>query len=381
MPWREPKLSPLLLSITPQTEATPSANFSMTYDVEDKTTTARNTHHWVSKTTENTAELIDILSKADAFCRYCKPTSPLHCIERCEIWRTKNEFLEMNQIFSRDDHIHNLLNAVKNSRRKAVMNALHERPRGTKGLQEYLKNNGYHHSQRTITIEYIEPLVKTGLVKRDGTKYRLTLYGIKFHNVLSRFNIENPLPPHSRCYEEIVLKKLKQGPKSYTELSEYLTQKSLSRTLKRLLETGLITRSTTSEYVFYFKTKKMPKKPFSPTEKRVYTGIPDVGTSAREISNTVGINIRRTYKHLRNLRRRRLVFRRKKPRTYKLTLNGIKLADFLEETAKLVYDASKASDYLLQRSRETPAVPHPPQKMLTQSPLNENLDTSNIQNK
>jgi predicted transcriptional regulator len=329
----------------------------MTYTVEGQTATARNTHQWISKIAENTAELVDILSKADAFCQYCKPVSPLHCVERCEIWRTKNEFLEMNEIFCRDDHVHNLLNAVKNSRRKRIMDALAERSRGIKGLQEYLKNNGYHHSQRTITIEYIEPLVKTGLVKREGAKYRLTLYGTKFHQVLRRFNIENPLPPHSRCHEEIVLKKLKQGPKSYTELSESLTQKSLSRTLKRLLETGLVTRSANLNYIFYFKTKRVPKKPFSPTEKRVYKSIPTIGISAREISEKVGINIRRTYKHLRNLRRRRLVFRRKKPRTYKLTLNGIKLADFLEETARLVLDASKASDFLLQRSRETTAIP------------------------
>jgi len=371
MPWREPKLSPLLLSIFPQTEAFSSCDFSVTYAMEGQTTTARNTYQWISKTAETTAELVDILSKADAFCRYCKPASPLHCVERCEIWRTKNEFLEMNKIFGRDEHIHNLLNAIKNSRRKGVMDALSERPRGTKGLQEYLKNNGYRHSQRTITREYVEPLVKTGLVKRDGAKYRLTLYGIKFHQILSRFNIENPLPPHSHCYEEIVLKKLRKRPKTYAELSESLTQKSLSRTLKRLLEAELITRSATSEYIFYFRTKKVPKKPFSPTEKRVYESIPDIGTSARQLSNRIGINIRRTYKHLRKLRRRRLVFTRKKPRTYKLTLNGIKLADFLEETAKLVLDASKASDYLLQRSRETVGIPHPPQKRLTQPLLSE----------
>ena len=199
----------------------------------------------------------------------------------------------------------------------------------------------------------------------------MTLYGKKFHDVLSRFDAENPLPPHSRCYEEIVLKKLKEGPKSYSDLSESLTQKSLSRTLKRLIEKRLVTKTETLEYVFYFRTKKVPKKPFSPTEKRVYESIPDVGTPAGKISEKVGINIRRTYKHLRSLRRRRLVFRRKKPRTYKLTLNGNKLADLLEETAKLVLDASKASNYLLQRSRETTAIPHPPQKMLTQPSLNE----------
>jgi predicted transcriptional regulator len=270
----------------------------------------------------------------------------------------------MNKIFSRDTHIHNVLNAIKNSRRRKVIDALHERPRGTKGLQEYLKHKGYSHSQRTITNQYVEPLLKTGLIKRDGTKYRLTLYGTRFHQILSRFNIENPLSPHSRCYEEIVLKKLRTKPLTYAELSESLTQKSLSRTLKRLLEKGLITRSANLEYVFYFRTKKVPKKPFSPTEKKVYTSIPDTGTSARQLSNQVGINIRRTYKYLRKLRKRRLVFTRKKPRTYKLTLNGEKLTDFLEETAKLVLDASKASDYMVQRSRENMPLPHIPHKML-----------------
>jgi predicted transcriptional regulator len=322
--------------------------------------TTRNTQHWVSQTAENTTELTDILAKADVLCRYCNPASPMDCVERCKIWRTKNEFLEINKIICRDDHIHNLLNATKNSRRKKVMDALSERPQETKGLQEYLKESGYRHSQHTLNNEYVEPLIETGLVKRDGTKYHLTLYGIKFHQILNKFNIENPLPPHSRCYEEIVLKKLQEKPKSYVELSKSLTQKSLSRTLKRLLETGLITKSASSEYVFYFRTKKVPKKPFSPTEKKVYNSIPDVGTSARQLSNKVGITIRRTYKYLRKLRRRRLVFTRKKSRTYMLTPNGTKLADFLEETAKLVLDASKASEYMVKRSRKIMVAPHPP---------------------
>ncbi len=325
----------------------------MPYAVEGQTLPARNTHQWVTKTAENTAELFDILSKADVFCRYCKPASPMHCVERCEIWRTKNEFVEMNKIFVRDEHIHNLLNAVKNTRRKTVIEALRERPQGTKALQEYLKNNGYNHSQRTITSEYVDPLAKTGLVKRDGAKYRLTLYGQKFHDVLSRFDIENPLPPHSSCYEEKVLKELKEGSKSYGDLADSLTCTSLSRTLKRLIENGLVSKSGTSEYIFYFKTKKVPKKPFSPTEKRVYEGIPEDGISARDLSMKLSINIRRTYKYLRRLRKRRLVFTRKRPKTYTLTPIGTKLANFLEETEKLVLDAEKASNFLLQRSNET----------------------------
>jgi len=279
------------------------------------------------------------------------------CIERCEIWRAKNEFLEMNRMLCTDDHVHNLLNAVKNDRRQKVIEALSERPRSIKGLQECLKSKGYYHSQHTIASEYVEPLVKAGLVKRDGDKHRLTLYGQKFLDVLNRFNVENPLPHHSRCYEEIVLKKLKDEPKSYADLVESVTQKSLSRSLRRLTENGLLTKSKSPHYVFYFRTKKVPKKAFSPTEKKIYETIPEVGISARDLSKKAGINLRRTYKYLRRLRKRRLVFTRKKPKTYELTPSGIELANFLEETANLVLDASKASAFLLERSKQAAGAP------------------------
>lgn len=332
----------------------------MKYVMGDQNVTTKNIRQWLDETTENTTCLFDILTKADAFCISCTPASPMHCIERCEIWRTKNEFIKTNPVFCRDDHIHDLLNAVKNSRRKNIMDALYELPHGTKGLQDFLKSKGYRHSQRTIANQYVEPLMKTGLVESDGARYRLTLYGKKFHDILDLFNAENLLPPHSRCYEEIILKELREAPKSYKDLIESLTQKSLSRSLKRLIENGLVTKSKTPEYIFYFRTKKLPKKAFSPTEKRVYDSIPDVGISARKLSWNVGISIRRIYKYLRRLRKRRLVFTRKKHRTYQLTPDGIRLADFLEETAKLVIDASKASCYLLERSGETVIFPQHP---------------------
>ena len=329
----------------------------MKYVMGDQNVTTKNIRQWLAQTTENTTGLFDILTKADAFCVSCTPASPMRCIERCEIWKTKNEFIKTNPMFCKDDHIHNLLNAAKNSRRKNIMDALYELPRGTKGLQEFLKTKGYRHSQRTIASQYVEPLMKTGLVESDGERYRLTLYGKKFHDILGRFNAESLLPPHSNCYEEIILKKLRENPKTYKDLAESLTQKSLSRSLKRLIENGLVSKSKTPEYIFYFRTKKVPKKPFSPTEKRVYNSIPDVGASARKLSWKVGISIRRIYKYLRRLRKRRLVFTRKKPRSYYLTPDGNRLAEFLEETAKLVIDASRASCYLLQRSGETVIIP------------------------
>jgi len=324
---------------------------------------------WLSKIVNNSAELVEILGQADSICRYCEPISPMICTKRCEIWRTKNELLEINGTLCADNHVHDLLNAVKNDRRQKVMEALSQRPRSIKGLQEHLKSKGYYHSQQTITNAYVEPLVKVGLVKKDGYKHKLTLYGQKFLDILNRFSIENPLPSNSHCHEEIVLKKLKDEPKSYGDLVESVTQKSLSRSLKRLIESGLVTKSKTPDYVFYFRTKKVPKKAFSPTEKKVYEIIPEVGVSTRDLSKKVSINLRRTYKYLRRLKKKRLVFTRKKPKTYELTPSGIELANFLEETAKLVSDASKASAFLLERSKQTTDTPAPSLPEFSLKPL------------
>ena len=328
-----------------------------------------NSRQWLSKIVNNSAELVQILKQADTICQYCEPISPMICIKQCEIWRTKNEFLEMNGMLCADDYVHNLLNAVKNDRRQNVIEALSERPRSIKGLQEYLKSKGYYHSQHTIASAYVEPLVKVCLVKKDGNKHRLTLYGQKFLEVLNRFDVENPLPSHSRCYEEILLKKLKDRSKSYANLVESIGQKSLSRSLKRLIENGLVTKSKSLDYVFYFRTKKVPEKAFSPTEKKIYEAIPEVGISARDLSKKVGINLRRTYKYLRRLRKSRLVFSRKKPRTYELTPSGMELANFLEETANLVLDVSKASAFLLERFKQTTDAHAPSLTELSPKPL------------
>ncbi len=312
-----------------------------------------NSRQWLSKITNSDAELVEIIKQADNICRYCEPISPMICIEQCEIWRAKNEFLEINGMLCKREHVHNLLNAVKNDRRQKIIEALSEHPYSIKGLQGYLKSKGYCHSQHTITSEYVKPLVKAGLVKTDGQKHKLTLYGQKFREVMNKFNFENPLPPRSSCHEEILLKKLKDGPKPYTDLVESVNPKSLSRSLKRLRENGLIAKSKSLNYVFYFRTKKTPKKTFSPTEKKVYETIPETGISARELSEEVGINLRRTYKYLRRLRKGRLVFTRKKPKTYELTPSGMKLANFLDETANLVLEASKASNFLFERTKQT----------------------------
>ncbi len=317
-------------------------------------------HRWLSKAvndTEESADILDMLKKADDFCQQCTPTSPTLCVERCEIWRAKNEFLEMNGTLCSEDYFRNLLNAIKNKRRQEVVAALSERPRGIKGLQEHLKTEGHSHSQSTIANTYVEPLLETGLVRQDNGRYKLTFYGQRFWELFDGVKIGDSLPSHSRCYEEKILRELKDGPHTYEELAEAVNQNILSRSIQRLKKEQLVNKSKSPYHIFYFRTKKAPKKRFSPTEKRVYRSIPEEGISVPELSEKATISLRRTYKYLRRLRKRKLVFTRSRPRTYQLTQSGREITDFLEETADLIASASKASTYLLARSRQTMATP------------------------
>jgi predicted transcriptional regulator len=191
------------------------------------------------------------------------------------------------------------------------------------------------HSRSTILNAYVDPLLDAGLIKKEGTRYRLTFYGKNFHGILEGFSFKDLLPIHSCCYEEVVLRELKAKPKTFNELATLVPSKSLSRVLTRLRKKGLIKKGPCSDHVFYHKIKGRPEIKLSPTEKKIFEAIPKTGISARNLSKEVEINVRRTYKYLRRLRNKKLVFALKMPRTYKLTQSGIDVAQFLDEIARL----------------------------------------------
>jgi len=270
------------------------------------------------------------------------------CVEECELWKVKNEILRLNGIVNKDDHLSHLFNAIKSQRRLKILDGLSQRPSSIKELQEHLKNHGYYHSRQTIN-EYIKPLVKAGLAKEESNKYILTLYGRKIHDVIKRFNLNNLLPARSSCYEEVILEELANGSKTRDQLVKSVPFKSLPRATRRLQRRKLIIKNKLSDYVFYFKNKNRTNDRLSPTEKRVFNAIPDVGISARQLSKEVGINLRRTYQYLRRLREKKLVFAQKMPITYELTTDGRKLANFLEAMTQVALSASNASKLMLRR--------------------------------
>jgi len=278
--------------------------------------------------------LADALERAESYCKDCKTSSPIVCVERCDIWRVKHEILEVRRVVGESTHKRQLLNVLKNKRRWKILDALCERTRSVKELQQNLRESRFRHSRRTVVEAYLKPMIKVGLVREDGVRFKVTFYGRKIHDTLTGLGSLGLLPVHSCCYEEVVLKELVK-PRTFNELATRVPQKSLSRVLMRLRARGLIVKSPRTDYVFYHKAKGKPKARLSPTEKRVFESIPQTGIPVRELSRVVGINLRRTFKYLRRLREKKLVFALKVHKTYELTIQSREITNMLDELEKL----------------------------------------------
>jgi predicted transcriptional regulator len=288
---------------------------------------------WLSKTmVDEGCTLEQTLQVMEERCKNCNVVSPMLCVEQCDTWKVKKELRETNKILSENDHGLRLLNALKNKRRLAMLNILLERPLTLDQLQRKLKEHRYQHSQKTIR-DYLQPLIEAGLIEEHDRRFGATLYGRKIDEAVVEHGFAGQLPIHSGGREERILRSLLEGPKIRKELLE-VTSTSMSRILKRLQKLNLIVNDSPSDRVFYFRTKRTSTlERLTPTQKRICEAIPQAGISARALSKTVGINLRRVYKYLRNLRGKKLVFRRNVPASYQLTEKGRTVAQFLEKVA------------------------------------------------
>jgi len=289
---------------------------------------------WLSrKMVDDGCTLEQTLHLMEERCKSCSVASPMFCVDQCETWKVKRELRETSEVLSKDDHGLKLLNAIKNRRRLAILDVLWERPLSLDALQKNLKSYGFYHSQKTIG-EYLKPLLSAGLVKEWDNRFGFTLYGRKVQDAVVKHGFAGQLPVHSGGYEEKILRSLLDGAKTRGELLEVAPAKSLSRTLKRLQERRLIANDSPSDRVFYFRSKRaLSLEQLSPTQKRICDLIPQAGISAHDLSEVAGINLRRTYRYLRSLRGRKLVFRRNVPIRYELTVWGRTTAEFLVEVA------------------------------------------------
>ncbi len=304
---------------------------------------------------EKNNTLAEMLGTLDAECRKCAPLTPLECITHCNVWKMKNELRQLRETMDNPNFMKDLFNTLKNNTRLRVLKAIVKRRYSVSKLQEELKNAGYSHSQETINSEYLRPLLAVGLAAEAQEQYYATAFGGRLNELIGDFSeFATVLPAHSECYEETLLGTLLSGPKTLEEIEAIVSSKTASRILKRLKTAGLIQTPAEREYVFFFKSKRDPsKETLSSTEKKVYDNISEEGISAKKLAEKTEISQRKTYKYIRSLKGKKLVFTRKTRRTYCLTDKGERLAWFLNELNKLVEETLTFSEQFTKHNENS----------------------------
>ncbi len=243
------------------------------------------------------------------------------------------------------NYMKELFNVLKNETRLHILKAIVNGRYSVSQLQQELKRQGHSHSQDTISEEYIQPLMAVGLANESREEYYATHFGGRLTEILAYFpEFADVLPAHSECYEETLLRALSAGPKTFEDIEAVVSPKIASRILKRLREVGLIETPEERDYIFFFKSKRNPdKETFTGTERKVYDTLHNEGISAGKLSKEMGLSMRRTYKYLRGLKGKKLVFVRKTPKAYGLTCKGEMLASVLEGLQKVVEETWSSS--------------------------------------
>ena len=303
----------------------------------------------ISKDGEKDHALAEMITTIGDECRNCAPLSPLDCITRCKVWKVKNELRMLHGMLDNPNFLKELFNVLKNNTRLHILRVIVKNRQSVDKLQEQLKKAGYTHSQETINEEYLRPLISVGLAAETQEQFYATMFGGRLNDLLEGFpDFVEILPAHSECYEETALDILLVGPKTFEEMETCLPSKAASRILKRLKSCGLIDAPEERDYVFFFQSKRDPaKETFVESEKRVYDNVPSVGISAKKLADKTGISLRRTYKYLRGLKGKKLVFTRRTPKVYTLTPKGKKLALLLRNLQGLVDEVWQSSEQVV----------------------------------
>ena len=298
---------------------------------------------------ENNRDLTSLLKTLDAECRNCAPTSPLECITRCQVYKLKNELRKLRETMDNPHYMRELFNVLKNETRLHILKAIVNGRYSVSQLQQELKKTGHSHSQDTINEEYLQPLMAVGLANESREEYYATNFGGRLTEILGVFpDFAEVLPAHSECYEETLLRALLTGPKTFQDIETLISPKIASRIVKRLRQVGLIETPEERDYIFFFKSKRDPnKETFTTTERKIYDAIPNDGISAGKLAKETELSMRRTYKYLRGLKGKKLIFIRKTPKAYGLTCKGETLASVLQELQQIVEETWSSSQQII----------------------------------
>ena len=312
-----------------------------------------------ARSVEKNSDFAVMLRVLDEECRKCTPLTPLECILRCKTWKLKNELRILHKNIENPDFMKDLMNVLKNDARLHILMTIAKGHYSVSKLQQELRKTGHSLSQDNIVEEYLRPLVEVGLAVEAQDQYHTTTFGGRLTDLIGgSANLVNLLPARSECYEETVLKALLSGPKTFEDIEGLVSQRAVSRILKRLETVGLVETPKERDYIFFFRSKRDPTmEKFSSAASKVYNDVPDEGISAQKLAEKTGFAMRTIYKRLKGLRGKKLVFTRKMPKAYCLTAKGEKLASLLDALYTLVEETLSSSEQVFKDNENiTPQV-------------------------
>jgi DNA-binding HxlR family transcriptional regulator len=301
---------------------------------------------------ENNQNLAGLLKSLDTECKNCAPTSPLECITRCQVYKLRNELRNLRETMDNPNYKKELFNVLKNQTRFQLLKEMVKGRCPVNQLLEVLKKKGYNCSRQDLIEEYLHPLMRVGLAAEARDEYGITMFGGRLMELLEYFpEFAKVLPANSECYEETLIQSLLSGPKTFEDIEALISPKSTSRTLKRLRSADLIETPAKRDYIFFFKTIRDPaKEPLTASERKIYDFLTDDGISAGKLAKEAGLSARRTYKCLRSLKGKKLIFIRRTPKLYALTSKGEKLAIILQELEQIVEDTRDSSKQVIREN-------------------------------
>ncbi|MGA3289295.1 MAG: winged helix-turn-helix domain-containing protein [Candidatus Bathyarchaeia archaeon] len=303
-----------------------------------------------ARSVEKNSDFAVMLRILDEKCQKCTPPTPLECISSCKTWKLKNELRTLHKNIENPDFMKDLMNVLKNDTRLNILMTIAKGYYSVRKLQQELRKAGHPHSQDNILEEYLRPLIEVGLAVEAQDGYHTTTFGGRLTELIGgSTSIVNFLPVNSECYEETVLKALLSGPKTFEDIKGLVSQRAVSRLLKRLKTVGLVETPRERAYIFFFRSKRDPAmEKFSCAESKVYNDVPEEGISAQKLAEKTGFAMRTIYKRLRELKGKKLLFRRKMPKAYCLTAKGEKFASLLDVLYTLVEETLSSSEQVFR---------------------------------
>ncbi len=304
---------------------------------------------------KNNHDLSETSKSLTAECRNCTPITPIYCITRCKVYRLKNELRTVHIAMNHPNYQNELFNVLKNETRLYLLQTIANGRHKANKLQQELTKTGHRISQHNIIEEYLHPLMAIGLAAEERNEYYATTFGSRIAEMLRGVpELAKSLPSRSEGYEEALLQSLLSGSKTFEDIKSLILPKTISRTLKRLRTAGLIKTRVKKDYIFFFKSRRDSKKEaFTASERKIYNAIDLNGISAGMIAKKTGFSMRRTYKSLRSLKGKKLIFTRRMPKDYGLTSKGTKVASVLQKLQQIVNDIKGSSEKVMQETALT----------------------------